>query len=253
MQNQDKIAQYEEQVIQSKQYQDQIKFLDTITSDTIQTIGTIALYSTRAKHIYDDCLTIRCFDDLLQSVLGIRDLVKSGIHNMTKREIRYLLEMTTKYLIVDQEKMGEPLGVKAQYLKDNILNSSINVITRLVTPFNAKLDRQLKSEVCKIFYESCAYVHPSKEQLDEQIANYSQGIYSGFETAEMLAKVNKLLFRTYDIILTMLFTGFGQSMSGDIIVGIYDDIPKWKFHKGRYIKEFSKFYDYKHERQSKKK
>jgi len=65
----------------------------------------------------------------------------------------------------------------------------------------------------------------------------------------MLADINKLTFRAYDIILTLLFIGFGHSMSGDLFIEIYDTEPKRKFHKGKYLRQYSKLFDYKTERQ----
>ena len=49
-------------------------------------------------------------------------MVKNGIHNTVKRELRYLIEMMTKYLIVDYDKMGKPLHEKLDYLKNNIIS-----------------------------------------------------------------------------------------------------------------------------------
>lgn len=247
--HQEKIAQHRENVIGSQQYQQEIKYLNDISMDAIQAIRTISLYSLRAKFIYDEFLSIQSSDDLLQSIIGIRGLVANGIHNMPKRELRYLIEMTVKYLIVDQEKMGQPLAEKTQYLANNIPNASIDVIDRLSTPFDTTLDKQFKNEVKDLFYKACAYVHPSKRQIEEQIDNYTKGVHIGFETARMLSDINKLIFRSYDMILTLLFIGFGPSMSGDIFINIYDGEPKWKFNKGKYIQQYSKLFDYKAERQ----
>lgn len=52
----------------------------------------------------------------------------------------------------------------------------------------------------------------------------------------MLADMNKLIFRAYDMILVMLFHGFGDSMSGDLFIQLLDDNKKWKFHKSKYVK-----------------
>lgn len=245
---QDKILEHQTTIVDSQQFQQELKYLNDFSHDAIQTITNISFYSTRARHIYDEFLTIRHSDDLIQSIVGLRQLIVNGIHNMGKREIRYLIELTTKHLVVDQEQMGQPILVKTKYLADNIPNSSIEVVERLKTPFNESLDKEFKNEIKDIFYKSCAYVHPSQKQIEEQINNYEKGVTIGFETAKMLADINKLLFRSYDIILTLLFIGFGQSMSGDIFIEIYDTEPKWKFHKGKYIREYNKLFDYKVER-----
>ncbi len=246
----DKTQKHKEDVLDSQQFKQEVKYLSDFSFDAIQTIQHISLYSTRAGNIYDNFLTVRASDDLLQSILAIRNLTVDSIHNIAKREIRYMLEMTVKYLLVDQVKSGAGINEKTQYLTDNIPNSSIEVVDRLSLPFDAGKNQEFMNEVKDIFYKSCAYVHPSKKQIEEQLANYSKGNTIGFETAKSLADLNKVLFRTYDIILTMLFTGFGPSMSGDLFIELYDDMPKWKFHKGKYVKQYSALFNYKQERKN---
>jgi hypothetical protein len=249
---QEKRDTYKNTVYNSQQFQEELKFLGDFSWDAINTIRTISFYSTRATYIYKEFLTVHSSDDLIQSIVGLQFLVSNGIQNMAKREIRYLLEMTTKYLVVDQEQSGKDLATRTEYLKDSIPNASIEVVDRLSTPFIADVDKEFKAEVKDIFYKACAYVHPSQKQIQEQITNYSRGIHIGLETARMLSDVNKLLFRSYDIVLTMLFIGFGHSMSGDLFIEYFDTEPKWKFHKGKYVKQYSKLFDNKIERQGRK-
>jgi len=247
---QEKTAKHKKNVVDTQQFQEELKYLSDFSWDTIQTIRAISLYSTRAKHIYDKFLFIRTLDDLLQSIVGIKDLISNGIHNLVRREIRYLIEMSVKYLVVDQEKMGKNLNVKTQYLTDNIPNSSIDVVDRITTPFSPSFDKEFKDEIKDMFYKACAYVHPSQKQIEEQIDNYSKGVNIGFETSKMLTDINKVTFRAYDIILTLLFIGYGHFMSGDLFIELYDNDHKWKFHKGKYVKRYSELFDYKLERQT---
>lgn len=240
-----------EKIINSQHYKQEQKFLRDFIKDAVETIREISFYSTRAKYIYDEQLTIRASDDLIQSSIGILFLVENGIHNIAKREIRYLLEMTAKYLVVDQECSVGNLASRTQYLHDSIPNSSIDVVDRLVLPFDENTNKEFKNDIKDVFYKACAFTHPSQKQIEEQIRNSEKGIYIGFETAKMLDSVNRTVFRAYDLILTMLFTGFGQSMSGDLFIQIYDNNPKWKFHKAKYVKQYSKLFDYKAERQQK--
>lgn len=241
----DKISKHQTEVINTKQFQQELKYLSDFSLDAIQTVQAVSFYSTRAKSIYDNMLTIRSSDDLIQSILGIRSLIVNGVHNMPRREIRFLIEMITKYLIVDQKKVGEGIKIKTQYLANNIPNSSIDIIDLLSTPFNASIEHEFKTEIKDIFYNACAYVHPSNLQIDIQIENYNKGINIGFETAKMLSDVNDLIFRVYDIILTMLFICLGQSMSVDIFIELFNQKTKWKFHNGKYIKHYSKILDFK--------
>lgn len=56
----------------------------------------------------------------------------------------------------------------------------------------------------------------------------------------MFTDMNRVLFRAYDMILVMIFHSFGHSMSKDLFEQLFDENPKWKFHKGKYVKEFRK-------------
>ena len=78
-------------------YKQEQKYLTDITFDFINTIRIIAMYSNRAPHIYNSFLTITTIDDLIESSMAILMMVNNGIHNASKRELRYILEMSVKY------------------------------------------------------------------------------------------------------------------------------------------------------------
>ncbi len=243
-----KTSDWKEKVYDSQQYQQELKFSRDMTYDFVNSLRSVAFYSTRAGDIYVNFLTIHAIDDLLQSAIGILSMLENGIYNPVKRELRYLIEMMTKFVIVDYDKMGESLKTKTEYLNKEIPNSSIEIIDNYNPPFKKEKNKEFKNEVKDFFYKSCAYVHPSKKQVDEQIRNYTTGNTIGFESAKMFGTTNKLLFRAYDMILTMIFHGFGLSMSGDLFIQLFDENSKWKFHKGKYVRELSKLFDYKQER-----
>lgn len=229
-----------EKTYNSQQYQQELKYIKDISVDYIETLRAISFYSTRGGDIYNKFLCIRAIDDLIQSAIAILTLVENGIHNTVKRELRYLIEMITKYVIVDYAKMGESFEIKTEYLRDEIPNSSIDIVNEYSTPFSADTKDQFHSEIKDFFYKACAYVHPSKKQIDEQVRNYERGNIIGFESSKMFNDINKLVFRAYDMILAMVFHSFGYSMSKDLFEQIFNDNPKWKFHKGKYVKEYSK-------------
>ncbi len=242
---------HKETVLDSQQFQQEEKYLVTFTADFLKTIKITSYYSTRAKNIYDEFLVIRASDDLIQSVIGIQTLVLSGVHNMAKRELRYLIELYVKYLVIDQELMGKTINEKTNYLSSNIPNSSIEVIDRAYTYFDSSIDIAFKNEIKDFFYKTCAYVHPSQRQIEEQLKRYKKEEYIGFESAKELSDISRLICRAYDIILVLLLIGFGKSMAGDLFIDGFDKIPDWKFHKGKYTSMLSKLYDYKQERRQK--
>ncbi len=237
----EKTTSHQVNVIDSQHYQQELKYIRDITFDFIDSLRAVSANSTRAGKLYNDFLTIRAIDDLIQSAIGIFAIVENGIHNTARRELRYMIEMMTKFVIVDYEKMGANLDIKTQYLATEIPKSSIDIIEKYIPPLNASISRQFRSEVKDFFIKTSAYVHPSKMQMEERIKNYMNGNTIGFESAKMFADVNKSIFRTYDMILVMMFHGFGPSMSGDLFIELFDRNKKWKFHKGKYVKEYAKF------------
>ncbi|HVU99706.1 MAG TPA: hypothetical protein VHE34_31005 [Puia sp.] len=239
---QEKQENHQKDEIDIQSFQDQLRYLSDFSWDAVQAIRAISLYSTRASYIYDHFLTIRASDDIIQSIISLRHLVINGVHNMARREIRYILETTVKFLVVDQEQNGKILADKTAYLGTAIPNSSIEVVDRTVTPFPSAIDQGYKNEIKDLFYKVCAYVHPSQRQIEEQLNNYGKGYHLGFETVKMLGSITTQLFRTYDISLTLLFIGFGPSTSKDLFREIFNDDPKWKFHKGKYVKQYAVLY-----------
>ena len=92
----------------------------------------------------------------------------------------------------------------------------------------------------------------SRRQIEERLELARKGRSLGFETPEELRKIGRLMFRTYDIALALYFHGYGLSMSGDIFIEVLDDLPEWKFHRGKYVEVVSAYFDYKHERNMRK-
>lgn len=244
-----KSEEHRNKVLESQEYKQGIQYLDGISDDFILATQLISIYSTRAKDIYANFLGIHIIDEITESLVAINKLAKLGTYNQIKRELRYLIELTTKCVVVDYEMMGRSMEDKLAHLYDNIPNSSIDPIDRCPPIFKPALDMAFKAEVKDFFYKACAYIHPSKTQIEERIKNYSKGNTIGFDTAKMLTNCNTLTFRALDIILVLIFHSFGQSMSGDLFINGFDKNPKWKFHKGKYTKEYSALFDYKHERQ----
>ena len=219
---------------ESRQYKLEQSFLSDITFDFITTLRLISLYSRRASHIYDSFLTITTIDDLIESSIAILSMVNNGILNTSQRELRYILEMAVKYGVTDWKLMGKSLEDKIRYFNEYLPKSSISPIDDMHMPFVDEIFTEFKNDVKRIYSNKCKYVHPSKQQLEEQIRQSKRGYTIGYESATMLKQVNRAIFEVYDIILSILFSCFGESMSRDIFDQILNDNTKWKFHKGKY-------------------
>jgi len=247
-----KVHAYDETVLNSQEYKQGLKHLHGVIGDFVNTLRSIAFYSTRGGEIYPEFLTIRTIDELIQSAMTIGILAENGVFGTVKRELRYLIELTTKNVIIDYRLMGKSLESKIDYLHSEIANSSIEDIETFTPPFDAKINAEFIAEMKDFFRKACAYVHPSRKQFEERIASYEKGYTIGFEPAKMLTDANQLIFRAFDMILVLVFHGFGESMSGDLFINFLDDRTNWKFHKGKYISRYSRLFDYKAERKDRK-
>jgi len=258
----------QEELVASPVYQGELKFINRITEDVILLLGMCLAYSGRAGQYSENSLVIRSTDDLVQSVLSVWHLVQQGLINPVKRELRYIVESSVKYLYIDQQTEvvkylyidQQTEGVKSlpklteqlDFLDANV-NSSINVREQLklaaLHPADAK---QFIDELYDIYRDCCAYVHVSRRQIEERLNLIQQGRQFGFETPEDLRKIGRLIFRVYDVALTLYFHGYDLSMTGDIFIEFLDTLPQWKFHRGKYVSVVSAYFDYKHERNMRK-
>lgn len=241
----------------SQEYQQEVKYSSRFTWDFLNALRICWFYSSRGGSIYDNSVVIRSTDDLVQSTLAASALLRNGMHTPIKRELRYIIESSVKNLYVDQQmearKPLPSLVERLDFLHDHVDRSSIDVREHLqLAAFDGPTRKQFIDELNDVYRDCCAYVHPSRRQIEERLDLADQGRSSGFETAEELRGIARLMFRIYDMALTLYFHAFGLSMTGDVFINAFDDRPDWKFHKGKYVKLVSAHFDYKAERKSRK-
>jgi len=240
-----------ELLMESQAYQQEMKFFHKIISDFITTINCISIYSTRYQPLNENSIMIRELELILESIVGISKQIEEGTLNPAKRELRFMLESSVKYLLVDQKTNGLTHEEKIHYFDKNIPSSSIDSITeiRFFGLNNEEVD-EFRNDVKVLFSKLCQYVHPSKYQINEYLRRCQKGAFIGFETQKEINDFNKLLFRILDIIIVLLFEVLGFSFTGDLFIYVFDEIKDYKFKKGKYVSKYSKGYDYKAERKN---
>jgi hypothetical protein len=100
--------------------------------------------------------------------------------------------------------------------------------------FGEPMAQQFIAEVKQLYSELCAYVHPSKEQIESLLNDESGGGRMRFDTPRELERFDPKLFRFYDILLVMVVTALGYPLFKDIYE-VYYNYKRWVFHKGRYM------------------
>lgn len=233
---------------ESKAFQDQTKYLGRMTRDFLKTAQMIWFAATRDEAFVENSLVLRSIDDLNQSVVAMQTLVDQGMLSPVHREMRYLLESSVKNLYVDQKTPSGDFHQKVMFLHEQVPPSSISVVDELNLPLDVESRRSLIADIKGMYSRACAYVHPSKTQIDERVRLASEEAYVGFERPQDLVQINKEIFRVYEAILVLMFSGLGTSFLGDLFILWLDEDQSWRFHKGKYMKSLSAIFDYKLER-----
>lgn len=230
---------------ESKEFQDAIRYLVSITRSFNHMVDTIALYSTRSP--YPDPLSISMRSYFLQSTFGVLKLVEEGLFGPARRELRFLLESAVKFQVLDQLHDTLEPGEKLKKL-DELPGKFKEVVDLYMPPWGtSQTSKNFKNELTSLYGNLSILIHTSKVQVEKDFKDFERGQYFGFEDVATLNQFNSLAFRVYDLALVLFFHTIGLGMVGDIFLAL-DTVPKWPFQKGRFIKELDRFYDYKAER-----
>jgi hypothetical protein len=233
----------------SKRYNDAHIHLQRLVQDFAVALRARWLAVTRHPDS-SNWLLQNSVDDLLESGIGLPVLAREGIFNVARRELRYMLEATVKYVYVDQQLPGDAsLEERVKFLGDKakVPRSSVSPISdislQMVEP------EPFRNAVRQSFASLSGYVHPSREAFEERLRRASRGEFSGFEGPRVLESFNRLASQTLDLVLALNFEGIGRTFSGDLFIQIFDDNANWKFHRTTFTAQVSRYFDYKVERQ----
>lgn len=235
---------------ESADYKAQITRLERVTHALVEVIHASWAESSRHSPIVDGLLLYTSTDDTLESVVAILDLVKVGVHNAARRELRYLLESSVKHVFVDQQLPDvktHSRDDRISYLASDVPRSSIEVVKQVQVLFG-KLDdlSNYQTDVKSLWSRMSGYVHPSVAQTSQRMQRAARGAYIGFEDVKALRQIVDDIVKAYDMLGVMWLTGAGPSAAGDILTAF--ETPDWAFARTKWLPAMSRYYDYKAER-----
>lgn len=249
-----KIAEHK-QLMESDQYREQATRLTRLLKGAVEALQACWLMSTRNSYLSDETLTFRFIDDAFLSLVSIRSAIFNGAHNPARREMRYLLESVYKHYRVDssQRVSGKLLREKLEDLKVNVPRSSIDFVgDQYFFALDDCKAKELRSDLKDMYAQSCKYVHRSREQIDEYLAAVNRGASPGFESVSEFRKMNQEFARLCDVVVYLFLSVLGPSgLAGDVFVNVFDGNKTWPYHKTKYCKALSEYYNYKAERGAK--
>lgn len=235
---------------ESADYKAQITRLERVTRALIDIIRMSWAESSRSAPIVDGLLLYTSTDDTLESVVAILDLVKVGVHNAARRELRYLLESSVKHVYVDQQLPDVKTHSREDriaYLASAVPRSSIDVVKQVDVLFGKPDDlSNYQNDVKSLWSRMSGYVHPSVAQTSRRLQRAERGAFIGFEDVKALRQIVDDIVKAYDMLGVMWLTGAGPSAAGDILTAF--ETPDWAFARTKWLPAMSRYYDYKSER-----
>lgn len=234
----------------SQAFQQEIERLNRVTIGLIDIVRLSWAQSSRHRPIIDELLMYSATDDTLESLIAIRELVASGVHNVARRECRYLLELATKHLYVDQQLPNVTTTSREdrlRFLTDEVPRSSIEPVRNVNVLVGAGFSEvDFRNDVKGLWSKMAGYIHPSAIQTEERLRRAARGAFIGFEDPKALREIVADVVRVYDLLGVMWLMAAGPSAAGDVLVML--DQPRWAFARTKWLPAMSRFFDYKAER-----
>ncbi len=234
----------------SKAYQAQQRRLLALQKGFSVSLATVWLMATRSKALVDNSLSFAFTHDAFQTMAAVTFLASEGMYAPAKLELRYLLEAASKHAVVDLNNWNSTLEQRVAYLESSIPRSSVDFIAdQAFFGLSPSEEADFKASVVSQFKRLSAYVHRSPNQLRQEIRQAGKGPPESKVIAAELERFNRECFAVYDLAVFLQFQVLGPGLSGDVFVYAFDPVQHWPFHKGKFCRLLSKFFDYKVERQ----
>jgi hypothetical protein len=237
---------YERDTLNSRPFQDGLRYLQGIGADLFTAQSYIRLQGTRFAAA-DDYLMFRFAPHLSESVLAVMMNAKEGLQNAARRELRFLLEAAVKFSACDSSSDAKSfdrrlagLGDRGKRFEDYV--SALRYFDEFEKPDEAN------AAILSLYGDLSLYVHAAVPQFQTAMSRERNGESAGMESVSILNRFNQLAFKVYDLVLVRMFYSIGLGMAGDIFTTTLDDEPKWRFHKAPFVGRMSRCFDYKHER-----
>ena len=243
----------------SQPYQAAIKHLDRMVAQYGTAITAIDLMATRHPPFFDSLITLRVKPHFVQSMVVAVSLVKEGMLDPARRELRFLVEASVKTLWLDRG------GERKNDASDT---GSFNVTRKVATldDLGSRKFGEIVSELefgllpddavatyrqtaTDLYSKLSTYTHVSAANVKRDLANFDRDRSFGFETVQDVEAIAQLAKRVLDLALASHFEAFDHGLVGDILVNVFDDEPRWLFRKTPLVGAINRHFDYKAERQ----
>jgi hypothetical protein len=223
-------------------------------------INMIEMMATRNPPFFEELISLRIKPHFVQSMIAAAHMIKEGLHDPGKREMRFLVEASIKALWLDQ---GSPalrphadpgaaapprtVAEKAAALDGLGRERFAEIVDSLRFGLLAAAAGNRYRQTAKSLYGNLSTTtHVSSGNVERDLANFEKGNHFAFETVADLNAIARLLRQVLDLALASHFEAFDLGLVGDLCEPHF--APSWSFLKMPLISAVDRHFDYKHER-----
>jgi hypothetical protein len=122
--------------------------------------------------------------DYIESAISIIVLAMEGVHNVARRELRFLIETSIKICFIQQKSYETLIDEKLKQFDNELSSQSISIKQNLLLSL---LPEGLRDEFCeevgRVYGLTSNYVHLTPKQIEERIAAVDAGRTAARENA----------------------------------------------------------------------
>jgi len=245
---------------ESDAYKGAMRQIDRYILDYGLGINAIDLMATRNPAFFEQLISLRIKPHFVQSMIAASHMIKEGLHDPAKREMRFLVEASVKALWLDQgsptlRQNGETEGTipprtvaeKAAALDGLGRERFDQVVDSLRFGMLDEVGGSAFRQSAKSLYGALSTTtHVSSRNVERDLANFDKGKHFAFETVADVNTLARLLRQVLDVALASHFEAFDHGLVGDLFEPHF--APSWSFLKMPLIAAIDRHFDYKHER-----
>lgn len=245
---------------ESEAYKGAIRQIDRYILDYGLGINAIDLSAMRNPAFFDQFISLRIKPHFVQSMVAASCMIKDGLHDPARREMRFLVEASVKALWLDRgsptlqrncdpndtlpprtvaEKMAALDGLGRERFGEVVDSLRFGMLE----PTAANAYRQSAKSLYRTLSTT---THVSSRNVERDLANFERGKHFAFETVADVNAIARLLRRVLDLALASHFEAFNHGLVGDLFEPHF--APGWSFLKMPLVAAIDRHFDYKHER-----
>ncbi len=263
------IARKQEQLVdehaslrESESYKLAINKIDRYIHDYGIGINAVDVMAKRHPPFFEQLISLRMKSHFVQSMIAASYMIKEGLHDPAKREMRFLVEASVKSLWLD--KGSPPLRQKGN-LDDTPSPGTVADKAAALDALGRKrfgdvvdsLEFSMLGPTAGVQYRQSAnslygtlstMTHVSSRNVERDLANFEKGRHLGFETVADVEAIAQLLRNVLDLALASHFEAFDTGLVGNLFEPPF--VPNWSFLQMPLVAAIDHHFDYKHERRA---